>query len=301
MLSGIPLCICLPLLASAAGPVQIALALLMLGASIGAIDVTMNLQAVIVEQASGRTLMSGFHGLYSVGGIVGALLVTALLGAGATPLLATLVVVAGIIIALLAAWPGLLSYGSNAGGASFAIPHGRVLFIGVLCFIAFLAEGAVLDWSAVYLTAVPGVAAAYAGLGYAVFASTMTIGRLTGDRVVRRFGGNLVIIAGGSCAAAGFVLGTLAPSWGWALLGFALIGIGCANIVPVLYTAAGRQPDVPEHVAVAAITTLGYAGILTGPALIGFVAQASSLRVAFAVLAAMQVAVAASGRVLRTG
>ena len=163
----------------------------------------------------------------------------------------------------------------------------------------FLTEGAVLDWSAVFLTSARGMSRAYAGLGYAAFAATMTVGRLSGDRIVRRFGGGRVIVFGGLCAAAGFVLATLIPSWPATLLGYALVGVGCSNIVPVLFSSVGRQTAMAENVAVPAITTLGYAGILAGPAAVGFVAHATSLSTAFLILAVMLLGVAASGRLLR--
>ncbi len=244
-------------------------------------------------------MMSGFHGMFSLGGIIGAAGVSALLGLGLSPLGATLVVNGVLLVALFKAAPHLLPYGSESSGPAFAIPHGVVLFIGILCFIVFLAEGAVLDWSAVFLTTERAVDTAYAGLGYAAFALTMTVGRLTGDSVVHRLGAKRVIIYGGSIAAAGFLLATLAPMWQAALLGYALVGAGCSNIVPVLYTAVGKQTLMPEAIAVPAITTIGYAGILAGPALIGFVAHGSSLSIAFGLIAISLVAVAASGKVLK--
>jgi MFS family permease len=173
------------------------------------------------------------------------------------------------------------------------------LFIGVLCFIMFMTEGAVLDWSAVFLTSARGMETSYAGLGYAAFALTMTIGRLLGDRIVQRFGGTNIIIFGGLCAAAGFALATLVLAWQVALLGYALVGVGCSNIVPVLFTSVGRQTIMPESVAVPAITTLGYAGILVGPAAIGFAGHVASLSAAFLIVAFLLLGVAASGRVLR--
>jgi predicted MFS family arabinose efflux permease len=297
--SAVPLCLILPVLATASSPALLAAALLVFGASLGSIDVTMNIQAIIVERASGRSMMSGFHGLFSIGGIAGAACVAALLGAGASPLAATLCVVAGIIVALAMAASNLLPQGSEREGPAFALPRGVVLFIGGLCFIAFLAEGAMLDWSAVFLTSVRGVETAYGGLGYSVFSLTMSIGRLTGDRIVQRAGGTGVIAFGGICAAAGFAFATLVPWWQMTLLGYALIGVGCSNIVPVLYTSVGRQTVMPEYVAVPAITTLGYLGILAGPAAIGFVAHAASLSAAFLILAILLLGVAMSGRLLR--
>lgn len=301
VLSGgtILICLALPLLATMTSLPWLVAALFVFGAGLGTVDSTVNLQAVIVERASGKTMMSGFHGMFSLGGIIGAAGVSALLGLGLSPLGATLVVNALLLLALFKAAPHLLPYGSESSGPAFAIPHGVVLFIGILCFIVFLAEGAVLDWSAVFLATERGVDTAYAGLGYAAFALTMTVGRLTGDSVVHRLGAKRVIIYGGSTAAAGFLLATLAPMWQAALLGYALVGAGCSNIVPVLYTAVGKQTLMPEAIAVPAITTIGYAGILAGPALIGFVAHGSSLSFAFGLVAMSLVAVAISGKVLK--
>ncbi|ALI09233.1 MULTISPECIES: MFS transporter [Pseudomonas] len=293
------ICLALPLLATMTSLPWLVAALFLFGAGLGTVDSTVNLQAVIVERASGKTMMSGFHGMFSLGGIIGAAGVSALLGLGLSPLGATLVVNGVLLVALFKAAPHLLPYGSESSGPAFAIPHGVVLFIGILCFIVFLAEGAVLDWSAVFLTTERAVDTAYAGLGYAAFALTMTVGRLTGDSVVHRLGAKRVIIYGGSIAAAGFLLATLAPMWQAALLGYALVGAGCSNIVPVLYTAVGKQTLMPEAIAVPAITTIGYAGILAGPALIGFVAHGSSLSFAFGLIAFSLVAVAASGKVLK--
>ncbi|WP_207282762.1 MFS transporter [Pseudomonas sp. FW300-N2F2] len=293
------ICLALPLLATMTSLPWLVVALFLFGAGLGTVDSTVNLQAVIVERASGKTMMSGFHGMFSLGGIIGAAGVSALLGLGLSPLGATLVVNGVLLVALFKAAPHLLPYGSESSGPAFAIPHGVVLFIGILCFIVFLAEGAVLDWSAVFLTTERAVDTAYAGLGYAAFALTMTVGRLTGDSVVHRLGAKRVIIYGGSIAAAGFLLATLAPMWQAALLGYALVGAGCSNIVPVLYTAVGKQTLMPEAIAVPAITTIGYAGILAGPALIGFVAHGSSLSFAFGLIALSLVAVAVSGKVLK--
>ena len=293
------ICLALPLLATASSIPLLIATLFVFGAGLGVVDSTINLQAVIVERASGRNMMSGFHGLFSVGGIAGAAGVSALLALGMTPLWAIMVVIVLTLAALLKAAPHLLSYGSESTGPAFAVPHGVVLFIGLLCFTVFLAEGAMLDWSAVFLTTEKQIGEAYAGLGYAAFAVTMTAGRLTGDSIVRHLGARRVIVLGGLFAAAGLALATLAPGWELALAGYALVGIGCSNIVPVLYTAVGKQTVMPENIAVPAITTLGYAGILAGPAAIGFVAHASSLSIAFLLIAAMLVAVAISGRILK--
>ena len=299
VLGALAACLALPLLATATAVWVLLLALVVFGAGIGAVDVAVNIQAIGVERASARPLMSGFHGLFSLGGIAGAAGMAALLAAGAAPLGASLAVVALALAALALAAPHLLPRAERSGGPAFALPRGIVLTIGLLCCISFLAEGAVLDWGAVFLTAVRGMDPATAGLGYAAFSVTMTIGRLGGDRIVARLGGPAVVLAGGMLAAAGFALAVLVPAWEATLAGYALVGAGCSNIVPVLFTAVGRQRAMPESLAVPAVTTLGYAGVLAGPAAIGLIAQFAGLSAAFLLVAALLLAVAASARILR--
>ena len=300
LVSGGAGCLILPLLSLAPTPLLQGLALLAFGAAIGALDVAMNIQAVIVEKEQGGALMSGFHGLFSVGGFAGAGGMALLLGLGCSPLAACSIVAALAAAALLLAAPHLLRTAPAAERDSpfFVMPHGAVILIGGLCFLIFLAEGAVLDWSAVFLSGETWMAADQGGLGYAVFAAAMTAGRLTGDRVVRRWGGMRVLLVGGMATAAGFFTVVLAPAPAVALLGFLLVGIGAANIVPVLFTAAGKQKDMPVGLAVSAITTIGYAGILAGPALIGFVSHALGLHLAFAGLGLAALLVAGSSRLL---
>ncbi|MDC8759524.1 MFS transporter [Janthinobacterium fluminis] len=297
--SGALLSLALPGLALAASPVQLGLVLLLFGAAIGTFDVCINIQAVIIEKAGGGALMSGFHALFSVGGFAGAGLMALLLWLRLDPAWACAAIVA-LLAALLRAASGHLLRDAEPDGRAaplFVMPHGSVIVIGLLCFIVFLAEGSILDWSALFLTGSRGVDAARGGLAYAAFAIAMTAGRFSGDYIVRRFGGQRVLLAGGLCGAAGFFLTVLAPSVAGSLAGFVLIGLGAANIVPILFTAAGKQRAMPASLAVSAITTLGYAGILAGPAVIGFVAHATSLSMAFAGLGCALLLVAASARI----
>lgn len=283
--SALIMCVSLLGLATAPSVLTMAVALLFFGAAVGSVDVAMNIQAVIVEKASGRSMMSGFHGFYSLGGIFGAAGVSGLLWFGLTPLSSVWVMVAVILILLVMAVGKLLTYGSTTSDPLFVRPRGKVLLIGCLCFIVFMAEGSVLDWSAVFLTSLRGIDPAQAGLGFAAFSVAMTIARLLGDRIVQALGGTKVIFLGGICAAGGFLLIVLVPLPEVAFLGFVLIGLGASNIVPVMFTAAGNQSVMPVGLAISAVATMGYAGILVGPALIGFVAQLSSLSVSFALVA----------------
>jgi predicted MFS family arabinose efflux permease len=304
LVSGALVCMVLPFLAIAPTPLLLGVTLFLFGATIGTLDVAINVQAVQVEKESGRALMSGFHGMFSVGGIAGAGGMALLLWAGMDTLMAAVLTAAVAAAVLAVAAPKLLpadpATPASAAGAEdkrlFVAPRGAVVVIGLLCFACFMAEGAVLDWSALLLTTGVGASADQGGLGYAAFAVAMTLGRFSGDKIVARFGGQRVLLAGGLCAAAGFFTAVLAPSPAAALLGFVLVGLGASNIVPILFTAAGRQQDMPAGLAVGAITTIGYAGILAGPALIGFIAHASSLQTAFAGLGCAMLLVAASSR-----
>jgi predicted MFS family arabinose efflux permease len=295
------LCAALPCLAMVSSPLWMAAVLAVFGAGVGGVDVAVNVQSVAVEAAAGRPMMSGFHGLYSVGGIAGSAGVSAMLWLGASPLLATGVVVA-VIVGLLAGFGRHLLGPADAagdGGPAFAWPRGIVLVLGVLCFIMFMAEGSVLDWAAVFLTSVRGLAASHAGIGYACFAGAMTVGRLNGDRVVHALGGPTILRLGGLLAAAGFAVAVAVPWWPAALVGFAMVGFGASNIVPVLTSTAGRQTLVPPGVAISTIASIGYVGILTGPAAIGFLAHRVGLPLALLAMAAAVLVVAASGRVAR--
>jgi len=293
-------CLVFPLLATTSSVPLFAAALLLFGVGIGSLDCVINVQAIIVERGSGRAMMSGFHALYSLGGFAGAGAVSALIGLNVTLLGAALAVATVMALATVVSTPGLLSRKAEDHAAPFAAPRGVVLLIGAFCFVVFLAEGSALDWSAVFLRAVRHVAPAAAGLGYAAFAVTMTGGRLVGDRLVAVLGLRRTVIIGAGVAAAGLTLATLAPGRLSTVIGYALVGAGCANIVPVLFTAIGRQTAMPESQAVPAVSVLGYAGILAGPAAIGLVASATSLTVALLVVAAMLAAVAAIATRLRT-
>lgn len=296
------LAVLLPLLSVLGSVAALVVALALFGAALGALDVAMNLHAIAVERAAGRPMMSGFHGLYSTGGIAGAGGMASLLALGLPPQAAALAIAALSLCAIACAAGGFLPPAARADAPAaplVAFPHGVVLLVGALAFVLCLAEGAVLDWSAVFLADARHVARAEAGAGYAAFAVAMTAGRLTGDRLVAAVGRVRAVVGGMLVAAAGFALAAALPWAAACCAAFALVGFGCANVVPVLFGAAARQDAMPPHAALAAITTLGYAGVLAGPASIGPVAQAAGLAVSFLLLAALLAAGAASALRIR--
>jgi predicted MFS family arabinose efflux permease len=262
----------------------------------------MNAHAVDVEKLHGRPLMSGFHALFSIGGLVGSAAMSALLGAGA-PLVTCAIAAAIALGAIVVTQRGHIIVVPRdetvAHRSMFSVPPAIAILIGVLCCILFLAEGAMLDWSAVFLRSERGFAIADAGLGYAAFSVAMAAGRLTGDRLTARLGPVHIVRYGSAIAAAGFVLACALPWRATSLAGFILIGIGASNVVPVLFSAAGRIPASSTGVAIATVTTFGYAGMLIGPAAIGFVAHATSLPFALGGLAVLLAAVAACASIVR--
>jgi predicted MFS family arabinose efflux permease len=278
----------LPLLTISASAAMLALTLLILGASLGSLDVAMNIRAIQVERDAARPLMSGFHALFSLGGLAGSLVMTLLLSRHVPLFTSGMLCAAIMFVATLLAWPRLLSERApHQSGPASVLPRGVVLLLAILAAIAFLAEGAVLDWGALLLSRVGLLTVEYSGLGYVMFSVAMTLGRLNGDRIVARYGDRVVLFSGSLLAVLGFVLVLTAPIALIAMIGFLAIGFGASNVVPVLFRRAGSQRVMPVGLAVSAITTIGYAGALVGPAVIGVVAKALGLRGAFALLAVL--------------
>ena len=268
---------------------------LIFGAVMGCIDVVVNIVAVLVEKGIGRRIMSGMHAFWSLGGFAGAGLYGVWVGLlGLTPFQST-AIAAGLILLLTVVFGRhLIPYGGG-GGALLALPRGIIVFVGMTAFIAFLSEGAVMDWGGVYLTTVRGMDLALAGTGYSVFSAAMLTMRFLGDRVVQRIGALSVAVGGALLAFGGILLVMFAPVDALLYIGFFAIGIGSANIVPVFFSLMGRQNVMPVSAAVSAVSTMGYLGILAGPAAIGFVSSLTTLQTAFAMLAALSILQAAIG------
>ena len=262
-------------------------AFVLLGIGIGALDVSMNAHAVLVEERYGRPIMSSCHGLFSLGGLFGAALAGGAMTIGLPPVphLAMSATVLGV--AVLAAWPALLPTApAPAGGPLFVVPRGRLAALGAIALVAFMAEGAMGDWSAIYLRMDLGAAPATAAYGFAAFSLTMAIGRLTGDRLVARCTPAGMVVAGAVIGAVTLGAALLASDPAAAVLGFAGMGIGLANVAPIVFSAAGRLPDLAPGIGIAAVSTAGYCGFLAGPPLIGLVAEASGLPFALGLVAA---------------
>jgi len=291
-------CAAVPLPGLAPSLPLLMVALIALGAGNGAMDVAMNAQGVAVEARYGRPIMSSFHGLWSVGGFAGALVGGLAAGAGIAPFPHLLGAAVVLVIAALVAARWLLPVAADAdsGAPAFARPTRALLGLGVVAFCSALGEGAMADWSAVYLHSSLATSAAFAAAGYAGFSLAMTVGRLSGDRLTHRFGPVVLVRVGGLLAAAGLgvalVVGRSVP----AVAGFALVGAGLSLVAPLVYSRAGRTPGVSPAAALAAVATMGYTGFLLGPPIIGAVAQALSLRDALGLIVLLAIAIAALAR-----
>ncbi len=284
MLGGFGLIVFLPALAIAETPFILGTALFLFGASLGTIDVAMNVHGVEVESQEKRSLMSSFHAQFSIGGLFGAGLMTLLLSMGVSLIIAAFIGATVVLMAMLLTIRRLL-FVSAVEQHLFVFPRGIVLLLALLAAIMFLVEGAVLDWGALLVIDRQLAAPQNAGVGYILFSAAMVIARLTGDRIISVFGEFWILIAGGTLTILGISVILLSSLPLVALVGFVLIGLGAANLVPIFFSAAGRQKVMPASLAIASVTTTGYAGVLIGPAMIGFTADITSLSIAFWLLA----------------
>lgn len=292
----------LPLVAMAPTVASVALAMALLGASLGSMDIAMNANAVDVERGLARAIMSSSHGFWSLGGFAGS-------SAGGLALAqfgAAVHGVAAMAVALGVIWVAKTwvidfrhapapSVAGKARPALFPRDAGLWL-LGGLALLCMVPEGAVLDWAAVYLGQDHGVGIAGGALAFALFSATMAATRFAGDAVRNRFGAVPVLRISALIGAVGLVAAALAPSPAVAIAGFAFSGIGVANLVPILFSAAGNQPGHAPGAGIATVTMVGYSGILLAPASIGFAADAFGFKATFLVLALLLGVVAASAR-----
>ena len=291
----------LPIPAFSPGAATIFVALVLFGAAGGTLDVAMNAQGVVVQERYGRSIMSGLHGVWSLGGLTGAAVagLAARSGAAAPANLVAVGVVFAAAGTLSGVW--LIPAPPSAAGRVFARPGRALLHLGVVTFCGLFAEAAANDWSAVYLRTAAHTAQDVAAWGYAAFSFAMAAGRLTGDRLVERVGPARLVRAAALVGAGGLALGLLVPVTAVIVVAFALLGLGVATVVPLTFSAAGRVPGRDPGTAVAAVATVGYGGWMLAPPVIGFVAQGTSLTFSLALVAVMSALIAVPAGALRPG
>lgn len=285
--AGLGYCLVLPIIALAPSYTALWMSLFLAGMINGAMDVAMNAQGVLVENAYRRSIMLSFHAMFSIGGLIGAgfaaLLATTPLGRHFT------IVSMMMALVVVAAARYLIPAPAGRHHVAFARPSRALVALGLVVFAAAVTEGAMGDWSAVYLKDNIGTSANIAALGFAGFSLGMTIGRLTGDRMAGRFGPVRVVRLGGMVTALGLSLALLITNPLVVIIGFAGVGLGVSAIFPLVYSAAGRTPGITPGAGLAAVATIGYGGFLAGPPVIGLVAHGTNLRFGLAIVALLAV------------
>jgi MFS family permease len=289
--------LCLVAIALAPSQILFVVAALLFGAAKGGVDVGINAQAVVVERCYGRTIMSSFQALWSVGGLAGGFLTSAALGLGSTaPINLTCI---GLLILLLDLlyYCHLMRYdaSSQEGEKRFRLPGKALLFVAILTFIALFSEGVLQDWAAVYMRQVVSVPIWIAAVAYAGYSTAMALGRFLGDRVVAVLGERFLMRLSGALIIVGLAAALLVPTPLFGIAGFAVAGLGNSNLVPILFSAAGRDPVLGPGPGIAAVTTVGFLGFLIGPAMIGLMSKFFGLSVALSLVALLGLITAVCG------
>jgi len=275
-------------------------AMFLFGATTSLFDVAINTEGSELESLGGRAIMSNLHGMFSVGGMLGAALAGLLLGAGVAPGLQLAAVAAGTAAVAALASRGMLdTHAIDAGSdrpAHFVWPRGALLVIGLLILAGMTAEGVMYDWCVLYLKQDLGVPQARAAIGYAAFAAAMALARFGGDALRSRYSERSVLRCSAALAAVAMAVVLLARHETVALVGFALVGAGLAPVAPILFNAATRVPGASRAAAIASVTSIGYSGLMIGPPLVGSIATASSLTAALVVVVLASALLAACAR-----
>jgi len=294
--SGVAYCLVLPGPAFAGGLLMLALSLFVFGAANGAMDVSMNALGVEVETSIGKPIMSSLHGMWSAGGLGGAVVGGLFAKYGVAPQVHLSVIALLLITTVITArrWlPTNRVRLSTDSVPHFARPEAGMMGLGAIIFCSFLIEGAMADWSAVLLRDSLNTTEAVAALGYAVFSLTMMSMRFAGDRIVTRWDAGALLRVTNGIAALTFAVALWMQHVGLTMLAFGLIGVGTATVAPLVFRAAARRARASPGQGIAAMATLGYSGFLVGPPLVGWFAEASSLRIASGLLVLLALAIAA--------
>ncbi len=282
LIGAIMMAITIPLLSLAPRPLVLFFGLSVYGAALSMMDVAMNEQAVMVEHNAQKKLMSSFHAGYSVGSLAGSLAGALMASQPKIPLQVHFILASVLfcLLVILMRRHFIIDGKAQKGGIAFSLPHRSLWLLGLIAFCSILVEVAMGDWSGVYLTQVLNTSSAVAALGFAATSLTMTIGRLMGDFITRSYKPSFVVRVGSAIAILGLLLLVITNSTMVALIGFALVGFGLSNIIPVTYGAAGNTPGLATGIGIAGVATIGYCSVLAGPPMIGFIAEGISLRAA---------------------
>ena len=274
------------LLAIAATIFQLVVALVFFGFWANLINIAMNTQAVGVETLYGRSIMASFHGLWSLAGFTGAAIGSFFVSAHLSPFIHFSIICVITALLVFTSYKHTLPNDTDGGSQPiFVKPDIRILILGLIAFCCMVCEGAMADWSGVYFKKVVQTPAAFTTVGYVAFMATMATGRFLGDWLITKFGVKPILQLSGILIATGLMIAVIFPHMFTAITGFLLVGFGVSCVVPVVYGLAGKSTTMSPALALAAVSTISFLGFLIGPPLIGFIAQASSLRWSFTLIA----------------
>ena len=277
----------LPFIGFAQQPWQLVVVLFLFGMGGNMLNIAMNTQGVGVEWIYGRSIMASFHGIWSLAGFTGAAVGSYMISRGIEPNYHFLIITTAVLLVVFVSWSHTLKSDTHAavGQQIFVKPDRSLLNLGIIAFCSMICEGSMFDWSGVYFQKVVKADPAWIGAGLTAFMSTMAAGRFVADWLVTRFGVKRILQASGIVIAAGLATAVALPDIPTSITGFILVGAGTSSVVPLVYSAAGRSKKVSPGVALAAVSTIGYLGFLLGPPLIGLIAEATTLRVSFTIIA----------------
>lgn len=252
-------------------------------------NISVNTQAVSLEVLYGRSIMASFHGIWSLAGFSGAFIGTLMINFRLLPLQHFSIVSGSVLLLALLVYRNTLRQDINTDTDRplFAKPDATLLKLGLIALCCMICEGTMFDWSGVYFQKVIQTSKGLTTLGYTAFMSTMAGGRFIGDWLTTKFGTGKILQGSGLVIATGLALAIIYPGIVLSTIGFMLVGIGVSSVVPLVYSTAGKSTRFSPGVALAAVSTIGYLGFLAGPPLIGFIAQAASLRWSFALIAVL--------------
>ncbi|SHG73069.1 Fucose permease [Chryseolinea serpens] len=259
------------------------------------LNISINTQAIAVERLYKKKLMASFHGLWSLAGFTGAAVGTWMIGNGFAPFPHYVVICMVFLLANVVCSFYLVTTdeGQDEKRPLFAMPDKSLIGLGIIAFCSMMAEGAMFDWSGVYFIKVVKVKQEFTGLGYTTFMIAMAGMRFMADGLSHRFGLKKILQASGMLTTAGLLVAVLMPQMLTSLVGFFLIGMGVSSVVPLVYSAAGKSKTLSPGTALTAVSSLGFMGLLIGPPIIGFIAEATSLRISFLAITIMALAVVA--------
>ncbi|MEO8823976.1 MAG: MFS transporter [Ginsengibacter sp.] len=274
------------LLASANSVFYLSMALFLFGVLGNLLNIAMNTQAVGVERLYGRSVMASFHGLWSLAGFSGALIGTLFVSQGFSPFIHFTIVAALAAVLLLLFFKNTLPEDTGNGQPQklFVKPDKAILLLGMIAFCTLLVEGAMSDWSGIYYKNIVKAPASMITLGYVAFTAMMALGRFLGDGLVTKVGVKSMLQISGTMITSGLLLSVFFPNIITATLGFLLVGFGVSSVVPIVYGLAGKSKTMSPGTALASVSTIGFLGFLIGPPVIGFIAQAISLRWSFTLI-----------------